>query len=207
MRSAITGAILLMLVLIPGAVIALDAAGGVPSSIPPGQAPRTYDQVIPLLPNVTLARPTLSAEDWYEQGFTLTNEGQFSDALDAYGKALALNRSLLNAWYYTGDALFRLGRSGEAILAFENATAVDPDFVEAYFYESQVYRSLGRPRDAEDALGKGLDAAYRREAEVKALHTAGAGAGAGSTAEAVPGVTAVLAIFLSLVAFNIRGRR
>jgi tetratricopeptide (TPR) repeat protein len=114
---------------------------------------------------VSFTWQTAAAQDWYEQGFALTNEERYSDALVAYGKALSLNPSHLNAWYYSGDALFRLGRYHEALLAFENATAVDPDFVDAYFYESLVYDRLGRSRDGKDALRRGLEAADRRMAK------------------------------------------
>jgi tetratricopeptide (TPR) repeat protein len=102
-------------------------------------------------------------------------EGRYTEALQAYGRALSYNRSLLNAWYYSGDALFRLGRYTEALLAFGNATAVDPDFVDAYFYESLVYERLNRSRDEKDALRRGLEAADRRKA------AEGAGTRASST--------------------------
>jgi tetratricopeptide (TPR) repeat protein len=186
-------------------VYAAPGAGAAPASVSTGRASGIYDQGLPLLPNITSGGQTLAAQGWYERGFALTNEGEYNDALAAYGKALALNRSLLNAWYYSGDALFRLGRYGEAILAFENATAVDPEFVEAYFYESLVYQRLGRPRDAEEALREALNAADRRS--IKAAVGPPSGSGPMATAVSVSPVTAVLAVSLSLTVMAFTGRR
>jgi tetratricopeptide (TPR) repeat protein len=164
MRSVFLHAVLFLVVLLPMIFIGRCTAGdgaGTTRELPAG-SPDTLERSLPLLPNVSFPGQTLAAYDWYEQGFVLTSQERYSEALTAYGKALSLNRSLLNAWYYSGDALFRLGRYDEALLAFGNATAVDPDFVDAYFYESLVYDRLGRPREGKDALRKGLEAAERR---------------------------------------------
>jgi tetratricopeptide (TPR) repeat protein len=168
MRSALPHALLLVsfLLLLP---ILMTGGGAAPaagaSQAASGQASEPHPPSVPLFPDLTFAGQTPAAQDWYAQGFTLTNEGRYSEALIAYGNALSLNRSLLNAWYYSGDALFRLGRYQEALLAFENATAADPDFVDAYFYESLIYHRLGRSQDEKEALGRGLLAADRKNAK------------------------------------------
>lgn len=167
MRSAFPLTGLLALLLIPIIVTggyASAVAGEDASPQTMGGALGTDNRSLPLFPNVSFAERTLAAQDWYEQGFALTNEERYGEALLAYEKALSYNHSLLNAWYYTGDALFRMGRYSEALLAFSNATAVDPDFVDAYFYESLVYEKLGRYQDQKDILRKGLEAADRKEA-------------------------------------------
>ena len=205
MRGASPHAVLLVFILLPmimpGGCAAAGAVAVTPQESPAGSL-ESLDHSLPL-PNVTFARETLGAQDWYEQGFALTNEGQYGDAILAYGKALSLNRSLLNAWYYTGDALFRLGRYSEAILAFENATAVDPDFVEAYFYESMVYGKLGRSRDEEDTLRKGLDAADRKKA-AEENQTAVPAGGPGSLPEPLLPVIAPLGIALAMGLWSLR---
>ncbi|MGA2933764.1 MAG: tetratricopeptide repeat protein [Methanomicrobiales archaeon] len=171
MRGAFPDGGILVLLLVPFIVtggFAAPVAGKDASPNPMGGPLGTDNRSLPFLPNVSFAEPTLAAQDWYEQGFALTNEERYGEAILAYEKALSQNRSLLNAWYYTGDALFRLGRYNEALLAFSNATAVDPDFVDAYFYESLVYEKLGRSQDQKDALRRGLEAADRKEAAERA---------------------------------------
>ena len=189
-------ALLLVLFVVPGACIAPATGTGAPA-LPVEGTPGTYDRSLPLLPNVSSADQTLTAQDWYEQGFALTNEGRYEDALLLYGKALSCNRSLLNAWYYMGDALFRLGRYNESILAFDNATEVDPDFVDAYFYESLVFEKLGRYQDRQDALQKGLAAADRKEAAEENQTAAPAG-GPGAQPEPLSPVIDPLGIALAM---------
>ncbi|HVN66310.1 MAG TPA: tetratricopeptide repeat protein [Methanomicrobiales archaeon] len=128
-----------------------------------------------LFPNVSFPTHTMAAQDWYEQGFALTSEERYAEAVTAYEQAIAADHALLNAWYYLGDAFFRLGRYQEALLAFGNATAIDPDFVDAYFYESLVYRQLGLPREEKAALGQGLDAADRKKAKEETRSPGGSG--------------------------------
>jgi len=168
MRPALLCAVFIACLLIPplawGAAAA-SPAPGIGMAGHGGDAGGMGGPPPPLLANVSLPVHTPSAEDWYEQGFALTTEERYSDAVTAYEHALAANRSLLNAWYYLGDALFRLGRPGEALLAFGNATAIDPDFVEAWFYEGRIYHQLGYPEAEKEALGRGLEAAERRVAE------------------------------------------
>jgi tetratricopeptide (TPR) repeat protein len=201
MRNAFPHVVLLAILFIPiaatGGCTAAGAGAGAPPS-PAAGSPGNLDRSLPLFPNVSFTEQTLTAQDWYEQGFAHTNEGQYSEALLAYGKALSLNRSLLNAWYYSGDALFRLGRYGEALLAFENATTVDPDFVDAYFYESLVYEKLGRYQDRKDVLRMGLEAADRRAAAAAAQATPLPG-GQGTPSGPVSPAIALLAVSLPLV--------
>jgi len=162
MKSAALHAVLITCILLP-----LFAAGvaGVPpvTARSAGEQPGARDRSF-LLPNISIPARTPSAQDWYEQGFALTSEERYADAITVYEKALAANHSLLNAWYYLGDALFRSGRYQEALHAFGNATAIDPDFLDAYFYESLVYDRLGRVQEGKDALEKGLEAADRMKA-------------------------------------------
>ena len=172
MSSGFLYAGLLAFLLVPIIVTGGYATAGSGPGMSPGLAggsPGISDRSLPLFPNVSFPERTLAAQDWYEQGFTLTNEERYSEAIQAYEMALSSNRSLLNAWYYSGDALFRLGRYGESLLAFGNATSVDPDFVDAYFYESLVYEKLGRYQDEKDALRRGLEAADRRKTVEEAV--------------------------------------
>jgi tetratricopeptide (TPR) repeat protein len=188
-------AFLLVLFVLPGMC---TAAAGMATPVPPAtETSGTYDRSLPPLPNVSFATQTPTAQDWYEQGFVLTNEGRYADALVAYGEALSRNRSLLNAWYYTGDALFRLGRYSEAILAFSNATAVDPDFVDAYFYESLVFEKLGRYQDRKDALQEGLSAADRKKA-AEEKQAAVPAIGHGSLPVPLPPVVPMIGIALAV---------
>jgi tetratricopeptide (TPR) repeat protein len=106
------------------------------------------------------------------------------------------------------DAYYRLGRYDDALLAFENATVVDPDFVGACFYESLVFRKLGRYQDEKEALGRGLEASERLQAEK------GAGTPVPATARGYlpvpvsPGTAALaIALTLALAGYAYRKRK
>jgi tetratricopeptide (TPR) repeat protein len=199
MRSAFPSTGLVALLLVPIIVTGgfATAVAGPDSSLQPlGGTFGVENRSLPLFPNVSFTERTLAAQDWYEQGFALTNEERYSEAILAYEKALSYNRSLLNAWYYEGDALFRLGRYGDALLAFSNATAVDQDFVDAYFYESLVYEKLGRYQDQKDALGKGLLAADRQE-DAKGAESHPAATARGALSEPLPPVVSLLGVMMA----------
>ena len=209
MKSAFPLTGLLALLLIPMIVAggyAAAAAGKDASPQPMGGALGTDNRSFPLFPNLSLAERTLAAQDWYEQGFTLTNEGRYGEALLAYEKALLYNRSHLNAWYYTGDALFRLGRYNEAILAFSNATAVDPDFLDAYFYESLVYEKLGRYQDQKDVLRRGLEAADRQVATRTGTEARPAATPQGALPQPLPPEVSLLGAIMAIVLWAFRRR-
>jgi tetratricopeptide (TPR) repeat protein len=175
MRRTLLAVLLAAWILTPAVIPIGSAVSPLPGAAMtgPGGEPRpTGGMPLPLLANVSLPPPrTSSAEDWYGEGFALTGRERYAEAIVAYEKALAANRSHLNAWYYLADALHRLGRPREALLALENATAIDPDFVEAYFAEALIYRELGLPQEEKEALREGLEAADRREAEEGARGT------------------------------------
>jgi tetratricopeptide (TPR) repeat protein len=203
MRSAFPPTGLLVLLLVPTIMTggyAAAVAGSNSSLQPLGGTFGTDNRSLSLFPDVSFTERTLAARDWYEQGFALTNEEQYSEAILAYEKALSYNRSLLNAWYYEGDALFRLGRYGDALLAFSNATAVDQDFVDAYFYESLVYEKLGRSQDQKDALRRGLEAADRQEA-AKGAESHPVATAQEALSEPVP---PVLSLFGTVLAIGLR---
>jgi tetratricopeptide (TPR) repeat protein len=196
-------AFLLVPVIVTGGFAMETGTGLAPG--PAGSAPGIPGRSLPSLPNLSFTDGTLAAQTLYDQGFALTMEGRYSEALQAYGRALSYNRSLLNAWYYSGDALFRLGRYSEALLAFGNATAVDPDFVDAYFYESLVYERLNRSLEEKDTLRRGLEAADRRKAAVGA-GTQAAATTAGPVPEPVSPGTAFLGACLAMGFRELRRR-
>lgn len=166
MKRAALHRVLAACLILPAVVAGVLGAVADPGALAGGSAgdPSGTPEPALLFPDITFPTPGMDAEDWYERGFALTTGERYVEAVVAYEQAVAADRSLLNAWYYLGDALFREGRYHEALLAFRNATAIDPDFVDAYFYEALVWGQLGLPQEAEEALGRGLEAADRKKA-------------------------------------------
>jgi len=179
MNRAFLLAVIAACLILPAFAAAGSGAPVAGGSVPVGRdvgAPGAGSPPV-LFPNVSFPTRAWGAEDWYERGFALTSEERYAEAVPAYEQAVALDSTLLNAWYYLGDAFFRLGRYREALLAFGNATAIDPDFVDAYFYEGLVYRQLGLPQEEKAVLGRGLEAADRKQAKEGTKAPAGSSGG------------------------------
>jgi len=195
-RLFVVAVFVLLLVPVAAPAVVVVSFAGNNTLLPPVGAGVATGSALPIFPNISPPDRVRIAENWFEQGFVLTNQQRYPEAIAAYGKALSYNSSLLNAWYYTGDAYFRLGRYPDALLAFENATAADPDFVDAYFYEALVFGKMGRSGEREEALGNGLDAAERREAN--------AGSGASSSLPAPEPISPVLPFLATGFAIGLR---
>lgn len=115
----------------------------------------------------TAARPTsppLAAEiesvsDLLDRGRKALHRGQFSKALEAFDRAVALDPRNYMAHSHRADALLRLRRYDEALQAYQRAYEINPSFTFALHGVATSYLALG---DTENAL-----ATYRRILAVK----------------------------------------
>ena len=64
----------------------------------------------------------------YNMGNALQDQGNLEEAIEAYGKALAINPDYADAYYNTGNALKRQDNLEEAIEAYSKALAIKPDY-------------------------------------------------------------------------------
>jgi tetratricopeptide (TPR) repeat protein len=122
--------------------------------------------VLTLIVALMLVLPVLAANDtnqtdngwyWYNKAVDLANAGQFSDALQANEKALAISQNFPLAWANEAGILVQLGRYNDAINAsdivisanistqFPNTTAA------AYYSKGDALRALGRTGEAKTA--------------------------------------------------------
>jgi tetratricopeptide (TPR) repeat protein len=127
---------------------------------------RIRSMVLTLAVTLMLVLPVCAADDtnqtdngwyWYNKAVDLANAGQFSDALQANEKALAISQNFPLAWANEAGILVQLGRYDDAINAsdivisanistqFPNTTAA------AYYSRGDALRALGRTTEAKTA--------------------------------------------------------
>ena len=93
-----------------------------------------------------------TAEALKEQGNTLFEQRQYSDAVKLYSKAIALAPGI--APYYTNRAAawMRCGAYNEAVNDCVSAISINPGFVKAYVRQSKALVEQGKFGEAEAAL-------------------------------------------------------
>jgi tetratricopeptide (TPR) repeat protein len=67
-----------------------------------------------------------SARTWVNRGNALSRLERYSEALDAYERALALDSNNVRAWTGKGIALYRMRRLDDFLAAYERVRDLDP---------------------------------------------------------------------------------
>ncbi len=82
------------------------------------------------------------ALDWYLKGNTLSRDGNYDAAVDAYLKAIQINPSATGPFYNMGIAYKYLGQYPQAVGAFEAAHRLEPDNLNIRFSLGNVYNLM-----------------------------------------------------------------
>jgi len=114
--------------------------------------------------------PVLAAEEinttdsawyWYDNAVDLANAGQFSKALQANEKALAINQNFPLAWANEAGILVQVGRYDDAIRAADtvllnnvSGLPMKNTFAAAYYSKGDALLALGNVSGAQDSYRK-----------------------------------------------------
>jgi tetratricopeptide (TPR) repeat protein len=102
----------------------------------------------------------LTAEEYLNQGQALTFDRQYSEALEAFEKAIELQPELAEAWFGKAKALRRAERYDEAFLAIEQAMHLTAEDVSQHYRcwheKADVLRNLERYEEALVAYEKAI---------------------------------------------------
>jgi len=99
------------------------------------------------------ARPDAAGREfgsYLEHGLSLLNHDDPASAVDAFGKAIALDPTSARAHNLRGASLFRLEKYDAAEEDFRNALTLNPYYAEAYNNIGSVYFARGRLDTAMD---------------------------------------------------------
>jgi tetratricopeptide (TPR) repeat protein len=97
-----------------------------------------------------LSPPTEQAETWFERASEWeADPAQWTDAIDAYRRVVALDKTYAAAWNNLGLLLHRMGEYEEARKAYGAALDQDPELAEAAYNLGSLHEDLS---DVEGAI-------------------------------------------------------
>jgi tetratricopeptide (TPR) repeat protein len=104
--------------------------------------PPTYSLIV--FPVVTPSR----SDDWFNEGNTNYDNGDYAKAIACYDQAIRLNPHFSGPWCNKGMALYRLEKYQEAIKAFDKALEIDPHYAKALKSKEAALQAIGRENEA-----------------------------------------------------------
>lgn len=100
------------------------------------------------------AAGVISPEDYCRRGNALFLSGDYTESVDAYDRALALNPDYYQAWSNRGSALFNLEQYEASIASYDRALDLKDDYPEAWNNRGSSLIKLGDYRAAAFSFAK-----------------------------------------------------
>src|SRR5205085_1094607 len=103
---------------------------------------------------------SMDAKAYYDLGAKEASAGRYGEAVEAFRRAVFLDRKNARAYLALGDAYAALGRWRESVDAYEQAARLNPNDAETYQRLGRQYGSLRETTpaaiaDAEESVGSG----------------------------------------------------
>ncbi|WP_180274613.1 serine protease [Tychonema bourrellyi] len=142
----------------------------VETSAPPLPEKEEVDNILQM--SLTIAKPSNQAkeEDWISYGNQLWRFRKYSDAIDAFDKALAINPKSSLAWYARGLAVLAQDNYVDAVRCFSKAVEIKPDFYAAWRKKGDAHDSLKQYGFALDAIERAIEEAEKQNQKDFALY-------------------------------------
>jgi tetratricopeptide (TPR) repeat protein len=81
-------------------------------------------------------------EFWHGQGCAFCETEQYPEALSAFDRAIALDKTYCHAWNGRGNVLCGMKRYAEALAAYDQAVALRPDYHQAWFNRGLLFAEI-----------------------------------------------------------------
>lgn len=115
------------------------------------EEPRREAAIVPL-------HATPSEAEWFEYGQTCEESEDYSEAVDAYRRAISTEPHFPAAWFNLGNALRMLGQIDAAADAYREASRQDAAMAPAWYNLADVQEEQGKIHDAVKSLQAALQA-------------------------------------------------
>jgi tetratricopeptide (TPR) repeat protein len=93
----------------------------------------------------------------YQEGFRLFEGRRYAEALRAFGKAIALDRTDTCSWEMFASCLGNLGRYEESLQAFDRTRELGHECESCWYNRSIALLALRRPQEALQAIDRSLE--------------------------------------------------
>ena len=114
-----------------------------------------FDDAVALAKGATTKAPS-DPETWTVLGDLYLDHDKLDEAMDAYGTALQVDSSFVEAYMGVANVFHRRKRSDKALVYLERAVELDPYRASLWFNLGVVRDGLGRQRDAVEAYEEAL---------------------------------------------------
>ncbi|OPY55200.1 MAG: tetratricopeptide repeat protein [Methanosaeta sp. PtaU1.Bin112] len=94
---------------------------------------------------------------WTTLGDELNAQYKFDDAIQAYDKALEINKSHIAALAGKGEALWNTGRYNESLKSFDEVLNLSPYYVRAWVGKGVAFHSLGNLKESRRSYDRALE--------------------------------------------------
>jgi serine/threonine-protein phosphatase 5 len=110
-----------------------------------------------------LAMPSPSAAVLRRRGDILLKFRRYSDAIDAFSKALEIDSRAISAWYGKGMAHLKNSQPDDALMCFDAAIGIDQNYVWAWAGKAQAFMAKGDGKNAarSEEILLGLDENFK----------------------------------------------
>jgi tetratricopeptide (TPR) repeat protein len=103
---------------------------------------------------MTSAQCQQTAEDSFDKGTVLSNQGKYDDAIKAFDKAIELDPQNETAWKTEGEIFHQNGKYNEAVQAYDKAIEIEPGDFGAWHNKGVDLDLLGKTNESKAALAK-----------------------------------------------------
>ena len=98
-----------------------------------------------------------SAATWNENGTSLYSQSKYSEALQAFDKAIELDSKVPQIWYNKGNVLYSQGKYDGAITAYDKVVELDPTYAYAWFSKGKALNHLKKYVEAIQCFNKSIE--------------------------------------------------
>lgn len=97
-----------------------------------------------------------TAAEWFQRGVARQNAGDAFEAINCYGRVIALGGNTFGVYYNLGIALQSIGKEDEALANITEAARLNPNFADAPYYLGNIFLKQERLEEAQNCYERAL---------------------------------------------------